>query len=101
MMRFRYVTVLCQRYGTTDGIKQMGTHSSSENGCGSWVALSVHPIILVLIPNAKLHIVFIRDHFESLSELSRSNSQTRTPFPKLLFNFIFPSYLWVGLRQVG
>jgi hypothetical protein len=28
-----------QRYGTTGGIKQMGTQSISENGSGAWVAL--------------------------------------------------------------
>jgi hypothetical protein len=36
-------TVLCQRYGTTSGIKQMGTHNKSENGRVSWVALCAHP----------------------------------------------------------
>jgi hypothetical protein len=30
-------------YGTTGGIKQMGTHNKSENGRGAWVALCVHP----------------------------------------------------------
>jgi hypothetical protein len=28
---------------TTGGIKQMGTHNRSENGCGAWVALCSYP----------------------------------------------------------
>jgi hypothetical protein len=28
-------TVLCQRYGTTGGIKHMETHNISENGRGA------------------------------------------------------------------
>jgi hypothetical protein len=40
-----YDTILCKRYGTTGGIKQMGTHNSSENGSGAWVALCAHPTL--------------------------------------------------------
>jgi hypothetical protein len=36
-------TVLCQRYGTTDGIKHMGMYKRSENGCSTWVTLCTHP----------------------------------------------------------
>jgi hypothetical protein len=36
-------TVLCQRYRTSDGIKQMGTHNRSENGRGAWVVVCAHP----------------------------------------------------------
>jgi hypothetical protein len=36
-------TVLCQRYRTSDGIKQMGTHNRSENGRGAWVVVCTHP----------------------------------------------------------
>jgi hypothetical protein len=35
-------TVLCQRHGTTGGIKQMETHNRSENGRGARFALSAH-----------------------------------------------------------
>jgi hypothetical protein len=38
-----YSTVLCQRYGTSSGIKQMGTHNRSENGCSAWFTLCAHP----------------------------------------------------------
>jgi hypothetical protein len=36
-------TVSCQRYGTTGGIKQMGTHNRSDNVRGAWVVLCAHP----------------------------------------------------------
>jgi hypothetical protein len=39
----KYVTVVCQRHGTTAGIKHMGTHNRSENGRGAWVAVCAHP----------------------------------------------------------
>jgi hypothetical protein len=34
--------VFCQRHGTTGGIKQLGTQSTSENGRGARVALCAH-----------------------------------------------------------
>jgi hypothetical protein len=40
--------VLCERYRTTGGIKQMETHNRSENGCGAWVTLCAQPLILIL-----------------------------------------------------
>jgi hypothetical protein len=36
-------TVLCQRYRTTGGIKQIGMQNRSENDCGARVASCVHP----------------------------------------------------------
>jgi hypothetical protein len=35
--------ILCQRCGTTGGIKQIGTHNRSEICRGARVALCVHP----------------------------------------------------------
>jgi hypothetical protein len=35
--------LFCLRHGITGGIKQMGTHSKSENGSGEWVALVSYP----------------------------------------------------------
>jgi hypothetical protein len=53
MMRFRYVRcLLCQRYGTNGGIKQMGTHNRSEGGRGAWVTLCVHPTHTDTDPNS-------------------------------------------------
>jgi len=37
-----YDTVLCQGYGTTGGIKQTGTHNTSEKCRGAWVVLRAH-----------------------------------------------------------
>jgi hypothetical protein len=40
MIGFHYVNiVLCQRYGTTGGIKQTRMHNRSENGRSAWVVL--------------------------------------------------------------
>jgi hypothetical protein len=36
-------TVLRQRYGTTGGIKKIGTPNRTENGRGAMVALCAHP----------------------------------------------------------
>jgi hypothetical protein len=36
-------TVLCQRYGTTGGIKQTGSHNRSENCRSAWVAMYTQP----------------------------------------------------------
>jgi hypothetical protein len=35
--------VLCQKYGTTGGIQQMGMHNRSENCRGAKVALCAYP----------------------------------------------------------
>jgi hypothetical protein len=37
-------TVLFQRYGTTGGIKEMGSHNRSANGHSATAALYVNPI---------------------------------------------------------
>jgi hypothetical protein len=49
----KILTVLRQMYGTTGGIKQVGTHDRLERGRGARVALcahSIHTLTLTLIP---------------------------------------------------